>query len=83
MTTEPSPRPPPREVWASRMADASSASVGMKRSMSENTMASSWPGRPMRERGESMASAASVSWVGVVVSSSSAAAMTATTRRSE
>ena len=50
------------------MAEASSASVGTKRIMSEKTMAISWPGRPTRESGESMRSNASDSCVGVVVS---------------
>ena len=51
--------------------------------MSENTMAISWPGMPSRERGDSRASKASVSCVGVVVRRMSMATSTATTRRSE
>ena len=63
------------------IAEASFASVGMKRSMSEKTMASSWPGRPSLVSGEQAASKASPSSVGVVVSRSSApTTMAANTR---
>ncbi len=79
---EPSVTAPPRAVWASRIAEASSAMVGMKRSMSEKTIASSCPGRPTRESGDRHDSNASVSWVGVVVSRMSAPMRMAMVKRS-
>ncbi len=54
----------------------------MKRSIKESTIATSWPGSPTRERGDSSTSKASESAVGVVVSIMSVPATIATAKRS-